>query len=57
MLPVEISLACTPNMGTVEYKIHLTFFLYIEVAFHREVICSFMFLRIPSDLVHELLYL
>lgn len=57
MLPVEVSLACTPNMGTVEYKIHLTFFLYIEVAFHREVICSFMFLRISSDLVHELLYL
>lgn len=35
----------------------LTFFLYVEVAFHREVICSFMFLRISSDLVHELLYL
>lgn len=57
MLPVETRLACMLNMGTVEYKIHLTFFLYIEVAFHREVICSFVFLRISSDLVHELFHL
>lgn len=58
MLSIEIRFACMHNMGFIGIqKMHLTFFLYIKIAFHCEVICSFVFLRISSDLVHELLYL